>query len=278
MRRSNGRDILLTMAETELCCLASMIALLSDRRPSMATSECESAKDAPDLEVYLTLSMCLQSPFRQAAARGQAVTRAGHAHTRCNSDEAVTATCAGENHRMPRWVSAQSKPSPMTSLISNCASQIYRYMTVQGDAQSTKLTCVSSPLQYTVNAKRVEVAVKKVVNGAAPSSLNTRSVCLYFAWEGRHAFQLCPLTIPFPVVHPRPVACSTPNLWSSSSSTRSWASRHRRRAKGRPSYEENAIVKLYRYCAIAQHSYIRTWLLGSPATGPDAQIARAIYV
>ena len=32
-------------------------------------------------------------------------------------------------------------------------------------------------MQYTVNAKRVEVAVKKVVNGAAPSSLNTRSVC-----------------------------------------------------------------------------------------------------
>lgn len=28
--------------------------------------------------------------------------------------------------------------------------------------------------QYTVNAKRVEVAVKKVVNGAHPSTLNTR--------------------------------------------------------------------------------------------------------
>lgn len=30
-----------------------------------------------------------------------------------------------------------------------------------------------SDIPYTVNAKRVEVAVKKVVNGAAPSSLNT---------------------------------------------------------------------------------------------------------
>lgn len=29
-------------------------------------------------------------------------------------------------------------------------------------------------IKYTVNGKRVEVAVKKIINGAAPGSLNTR--------------------------------------------------------------------------------------------------------
>lgn len=62
--------------------------------------------------------------------------------------------------------------------------------------------------QYTVNGKRVEVAVKKVINGAKPSSVNTRYV-----------FAVVLVIDEVDIIADEPsflVVCSTQRHWTSS--------------------------------------------------------------